>query len=148
MISIILCRANDLVGNIVADVEHNDIVHVALNLHSGWVVAEEAVGLWGRPEAQYAQTVEAYPLPVSAEQERKILDWLLTRVGTGYDFLADLIDGANLVFKTAFQIPKTGRYNCSGVIAEACYFAGWYPFGDIPPRNILPADWAKFFRRK
>ena len=140
VIALLLCTAGDLPGRLIAAAEHDAVVHVALDCSDGWAIAEQPAGLWGAPIEQYAGA-RRWPLPVSDVQAQAIVSWLRQRVGSGYGYVAVIVDGVRLLAHVAMPQPDTGRYDCSGVLAMAVQQAGWYPFGTQDPRSVTPADW-------
>ena len=145
MLTLLLCDAHSLPGRVISVVEGSPICHVALDLGlaCGVAVAEEPSGLWLRPTEQYL-TARRWPLSVSDTQATAILAWLWQRVGSAYDYAVIVVDAVALLAHVHLPVPANGnRYDCSGVIAEACTVAGYAPFAPRDPRTVTPADWTR-----
>jgi hypothetical protein len=144
-LDLLLCSDMDLPDHLIALVEQSPTVHVAVTDRSGWAIEENVHGLWGRPVEQYDKRwMHVWALPLTDAQAQAAWAYLRSRIGIGYDYVEDADDAARLILPghPEFGLHLPGRYNCSGVIAEACSLVGYRPFAPRNPRDVTPADWA------
>lgn len=142
LVTVLLVPAGaDIFGKLICHAEHDDICHIALDMHDGWVIAEESVGCWARPAEFYSNPsiVRLTPKSTSAK-DALVRSFLRGQVGTRYNYEQIALDAVDLTFRCRISSPGH-RYVCSSLAAAAFQAGGLDLFPGKAVRTITPKDW-------